>query len=106
MADNSAYSGTYTAATETDLYVNSSETLKTVVYSIGIYNPETTSQAVEMWITDGSNVHKQCIGKFDLKSLGKVENETRYRILPGYKIRFKSAHANVTFDAQIYEGVA
>ena len=106
MADTSAYSGTYTADTETDLYVNTSGTLKTVVYSIGVYNPETATKAVEIWITDGSNAHKQCIGNFSITTLAHVENQTRYRILPGYKIRFKSAHANVKFDAQLYEGVA
>ena len=106
MTDTSRYSGTYTADTETDLYENTNGTLKTVVYSIGAYNPETTAKAVEIWITDGSNNHKQCIGKFSLATVTHVENQTRYRVLPGYKIRFKSAHANVTFDAQLYEGVA
>lgn len=106
MADNTAYSGTYTADTETDLYTNSGSTTKTVIYSIGVYNPETTAKAVEIWITDGSNNHKQCIGKFSLETVTRVENQTRYRILPGYKIRFKSAHENVTFDVQMYEGLA
>jgi len=106
MADNSVYSGTYTAATETDLYVNSSGTLKTIVYSIGIFNAEATSQAVEMWITDGSNTHKQCLIKTSIQAGAKLENQTRYRILPGYKIVFKSAVTTTLFDAQLYEGIA
>lgn len=106
MGDNSAYSGTYTADTETDLYENTSETLKSVVYSIGVYNPEATAQAVEIWITDGSNNKKQCLLKSNVAAGAKLENLTRYRILPGYKIRFKSAATTVRFDAQLYEGVA
>jgi len=105
MVDNSAYSGTYTASIETDLYENTSGATKTIVYSIGVYNADSSTQAIEMWITDGSNIHKQCLLKTSVAAGAHIENDTRYRILPGYKIRFKSAVTTTLFDIQYYDGV-
>lgn len=104
MGANSAYSGSYTAATETDLYTNSSGTLNTIILGIDVYNPETTAQDVEIWITDGSNNHKGApLFKGEVATVTAISNQRKYVLLPGYKIRFKAETNTVLFEMSVFE---
>ncbi len=107
MGANSITSpSSFTAATETDLY-NNETAQKTITLGIDIYNPESTAQAVEIWKTSAANAHIGTpIFKGNIAALTPISNVRKYVILPGQKIRFKSASANVTIEMSIFEGLA
>jgi hypothetical protein len=107
MAIQVVTSTTYTAATETDLYTNTSGTLNALTLSISIYNGDSASRAVEIWRCDASNNHIQCLYNATT-GVGVIVGDTSlYGIKPGEKIRFKvtGATSAVIISSTIYDGM-
>ena len=105
MAPNKAISSSYTADTETDLYTNSSETEYAISLKLSAHNPDSSGHNIELWVTDESNVHQECL------FLGAISGETlimdgsKTLIPPEHKVRFKSDDTDVKFAIHVYEGV-
>ncbi|HWQ62912.1 MAG TPA: hypothetical protein VN429_00750 [Methanospirillum sp.] len=106
MGATVVYSGAITVSTETDLYTNSDTTKKSMVLKLSLYNPDSSAVAVEIWVTDGSNVHKSCLLKSSVSALAVIADSGKTILLPGYKIRFISASSTTKIEASIYEGLA
>lgn len=106
MGAKTAFSGSYTAATETDLYTNTSETEYAIALKIAAYNPDSGGHNIEIWITDGSNVKKECLFKAVISGYALISDGSKTFVNPGYKIRFTSDDADVKFSAHMFEGIA
>ena len=98
---------TYTAATETDLYENTSETLYALTLSISIYNGDGSGRAVEIWRCDASNNHLQNLYNAAVAAGVTIVDGSKYGIGPGETLRFKVAGVTgaVIISATIYEGL-
>ncbi len=106
MAGNTGVSGSYTADSETDLYTNSSGTAYAISLKLGVYNPDSTSHKIEIWRTDGSNTHLECLYKGLIAGTALMNDGSKTWIPPGHKIRFKSDDTDVQFTIHVYEGVS
>jgi len=101
MAKIQVTSGSYTADTATDLYTNSTGATL-LIMSMSVYNPETTSKAVEIYTVNSSNVVQEWVLDTTLTSRALIGNQQKIWLADGHKIRFKSAHANVKISANLY----
>lgn len=105
MGANVAFSGnSYTVDTETDLYVNSSETKYAISLKLGIQNGDAAAgHNVELWLSDSSNVKKECLFIGAISASDIISDGSKTWIPPGYKIRFTSDDTGVSFSAHLWE---
>jgi len=108
MAIQVVNSTTYTAATETDLYTNSSGTLYTLSLNVSVFNGDSSSHAVEIWRCSSANVHLQCLYKSSVGAGLIIGDSSLYGIKPGEKLRFTVTGATgaVIISATLYDGLA
>ncbi len=107
MGAKAVYSGnSYTAATETDLYTNTSTTENSIALKVGIYNPSTAAVTVSVWVTDGSNNHVECLFSGSVAAATLITDGSKTILLPGYKIRFTSSVTTTLLSASIWAGLA
>lgn len=104
MTQVKSTSGSYSASTVTDLYTNSSGETATIV-SVSAYNPATTANVIEMYVTDGSNNVTEWLLYANVAASTLVGASEISWVPNGSKIRFKSVNTTSIICANLYEGV-
>jgi len=84
-------------ATEADIYTNTTGD-SVVIVGVDTVNTDTSTVTVELWITDGSNVHQFPLLSFrTLDSGAGVSDKTRRSLPNGWKIRGEAGTASVVY---------
>lgn len=90
---------------ESDIYTASSKSLTLLLQAVNISGSAATC---EIWLTDGSNVHKACLFPSQSVTAYQGVSDTAKHVVPsGYKIRGTAGTSNVIYvEVSVLEGMS
>ena len=83
--------------TEADILNNTTGSAVTII-GIDTVNTDSSSATIELWVTDGSNVHQFPVLSFrTLESGSGISDKTRRSLPDGWKVRGEAGTASVVY---------